>query len=159
MTKLTKATGARLVNNIDDLVLKTLDMLTWLKNEKLKLINGYFIEGCKNPKSVTILIRGGSQRVVDEAERSLHDALMVLKDVMEKPSIVAGGGAPEAHIATHIRNWSSGLAGKEQLAVIKFAEALETLPIALANNAGMDPIDTMAELRAKTKQRNQMDWC
>ena len=156
MTKLTKATGARLVNNIDDLTSKDLGSADLVEERKVETDKWVFIEGCKNPKAVTILIRGGSQRVVDEADRSLHDALMVLKDVLEKPFIVAGGGAPEAYIATHIRNWSSGLAGKEQLAVIKFAEALETLPIALATNAGMDPIDTMAELRAK--QNKGMKW-
>ncbi|HET7644686.1 MAG TPA: thermosome subunit beta [Nitrososphaeraceae archaeon] len=156
MTKLTKASGARLVNNIDDLTSKDLGSADLVEERKVETDKWVFIEGCKNPKAVTILIRGGSQRVVDEADRSLHDALMVLKDVLEKPYIVAGGGAPEAYIATHIRNWSSGLEGREQLAVIKFAEALETIPISLATNAGMDPIDTMAELRAK--QNKGMKW-
>ncbi|HET9806792.1 MAG TPA: thermosome subunit beta [Nitrososphaeraceae archaeon] len=156
MTKLTKASGARLVNNIDDLTSKDLGAADLVEERKVETDKWVFIEGCKNPKAVTILIRGGSQRVVDEADRSLHDALMVLKDVLEKPFIVAGGGAPEAYIATHIRNWSSGLEGREQLAVIKFAEALETIPISLATNAGMDPIDTMAELRAK--QNKGMKW-
>ncbi|HEX5186417.1 MAG TPA: thermosome subunit beta, partial [Nitrososphaeraceae archaeon] len=156
MTKLTKASGARLVNNIDDLTSKDLGSADLVEERKVETDKWVFIEGCKNPKAVTILIRGGSQRVVDEADRSLHDALMVLKDVLEKPYIVAGGGAPEAYIATHIRNWSSGLEGREQLAVIKFAEALETIPNSLATNAGMDPIDTMAELRAK--QSKGMKW-
>ena len=156
MTKLAKASGARLVNNIDDLTSKDLGSADLVEERKVETDKWVFIEGCKNPKAVTILIRGGSQRVVDEADRSLHDALMVMKDVLEKPFIVAGGGAPEAYIATHIRNWSSGLEGREQLAVIKFAEALETIPISLATNAGMDPIDTMAELRAK--QNKGMKW-
>ena len=156
MLKLTKATGARLVNNIDDLSSKDLGSADVVEERKVENDKWVFIEGCKNPKAVTILVRGGSQRVVDEADRSLHDALMVMKDVLEKPFIVAGGGAPEAYIATHIRNWSSSLEGREQLAVIKFAEALETIPISLATNAGMDPIDTMAELRAK--QNKGMKW-
>src|SRR5215208_6602085 len=156
MLKLTKATGARLVNNIDDLSSKDLGSADVVEERKVETDKWVFIEGCKNPKAVTILVRGGSQRVVDEADRSLHDALMVMKDVLEKPFIVAGGGAPEAYIATHIRNWSSSLEGREQLAVIKFAEALETIPISLATNAGMDPIDTMAELRAK--QNKGMKW-
>jgi len=156
MLKLTKATGARLVNNIDDLSSKDLGTADVVEERKVENDKWVFIEGCKNPKAVTILVRGGSQRVVDEADRSLHDALMVMKDVLEKPFIVAGGGAPEAYIATHIRNWSSSLEGREQLAVIKFAEALETIPISLATNAGMDPIDTMAELRAK--QNKGMKW-
>ncbi len=156
MLKLTKATGARLVNNIDDLSSKDLGSADVVEERKVETDKWVFIEGCKNPKAVTILVRGGSQRVVDEADRSLHDALMVMKDVLEKPFIVAGGGSPEAYIATHIRNWSSSLEGREQLAVIKFAEALETIPISLATNAGMDPIDTMAELRAK--QNKGMKW-
>src|ERR687892_209864 len=156
MTKLAKATGARIINNLEDLSSKDLGSADLAEERKVETDKWVFIEGCKNPKAVTILIRGGSQRVVDEAERSLHDALMVMKDVLEKPFIVAGGGAPEAYIATHIRNWSSGLEGREQLAVIKFSEALEVIPLTLAENAGMDPIDTMAELRAK--QNKGMKW-
>jgi thermosome len=149
MYKLSKATGGRIVNNIDDLSSKDLGSADLVQERKVETDKWVFIEGCRNPKAVTILIRGGSQRVVDEADRSLHDALMVMKDVLEKPAIVAGGGAPEAYIANHLRSWSSNLEGREQLAVLKYAEALETLPICLAENAGMDPIDTMAELRAK----------
>jgi len=156
MTKLSRATGARIVSNLDDLSSKDLGLADLVEERKVETDKWVFVEGCRHPKSVTILIRGGSQRVVDEAERSIHDALMVMKDVLEKPFIVAGGGAPEAYIATHIRNWSSSLEGREQLAVIKFAEALETIPISLATNAGMDPIDTMAELRAK--QNKGMKW-
>lgn len=115
-----------------------------------------FIEGCKNPKAVTILIRGGSQRVVDEADRSLHDALMVMKDVLEKPFIVAGGGSPEAYIANELRQWSGNMEGRSQLAAEKFAEALEVIPLTLSENAGMDPIDTMTELR--TKQGKGSKW-
>src|ERR687897_735547 len=156
MTKLAKASGARIVSNLDDLVNKDLGSADLVEERKVETDKWVFIEGCKNPKSVTILIRGGSQRVVDEADRSLHDALMVMKDVLEKPAIVAGGGAPEAYVAGKLRDWVGTLSGREQLAVIKFAEALETIPISLATNAGMDPIDTMAELRAK--QNKGMKW-
>ncbi|MDA4133672.1 MAG: thermosome subunit, partial [Thaumarchaeota archaeon] len=100
-------------------------------------------------KAVTILIRGGSQRVVDEAERSMHDAIMVVKDVIEKPAIVAGGGAPEVEIAYQVREWAGKLTGREQLAALKFAEAVETIATILAENAGMDPIDTQVDLRAR----------
>ena len=120
-----------------------------VEERKIETDKWVFIEGCKNPKAVTILVRGGSQRVVDEAERSMHDALMVTKDVLEKPEIVAGGGATEAYIANELRGWSSNLEGRAQLAVQKFADALDSIPLALAENAGMDPIDTMAELRAR----------
>jgi chaperonin GroEL (HSP60 family) len=120
-----------------------------VEERKVETDKWVFIEGCKHPKSVTILIRGGSQRVVDEADRSVHDALMVSKDVLEKPAIVAGGGAPEAYAAARLREWANSLQGREQLAAEKFAEALESIPLALAENAGMDPIDTLTELRAK----------
>jgi chaperonin GroEL (HSP60 family) len=149
MSKLSKATGSRIINNLDDFTSKDLGSTDLVEERKVETDKWVFIEGCKNPKAVTILVRGGSQRVVDEADRSIHDALMVVKDVLENPVAVAGGGAPEAYVANHIRSWSSKLEGREQLAALKFAEALETLPICLAENAGMDPIDTMAELRAK----------
>jgi archaeal chaperonin len=149
MFKLSKATDARLVNNLDDLSESDLGTAALVEERKVETDKWVFIEGCKNPKAVTILIRGGSQRVVDEADRSLHDALMVMKDVLEKPSIVAGGGAPELFIANELRQWSSSLEGRSQLAAEKFAEALEVIPLTLAENAGMDPIDTMTELRSK----------
>ncbi len=149
MTKMSRATGARIVNNLDDLTSKDLGSADLVEERKVETDKWVFIEGCKHPKSVTILIRGGSQRVVDEADRSVHDALMVTKDVIEKPAIVAGGGAPEAYAASKLREWASTLSGREQLAAEKFAEALEVIPLALAENAGMDPIDTLTELRAK----------
>ena len=96
MFKLSKATGAKVVNNLDDLAANDLGSADLVEERKMETDKWVFIEGCKNPKAVTILVRGGSQRVVDEAERSVHDVLMVTKDVLEKPEIVAGGGAPEA---------------------------------------------------------------
>ena len=149
MTKLARATGARIVNNLEDLSSKDLGSADLVEERKVETDKWVFIEGCKHPKAVTILIRGGSQRVVDEAERALHDALMVTKDVMEKPFIVAGGGSPESYVAGKLRDWSSTLSGREQLAADKFAESLEVIPLALAENAGMDPIDTLTELRSK----------
>jgi thermosome len=149
MTKLARATGARTVNNLEDLNSKDLGSADLVEERKVETDKWVFIEGCKHPKAVTILIRGGSQRVVDEADRSIHDALMVTKDVMEKPYIVAGGGSPESFVAGKLRDWSSTLSGREQLAADKFAESLEVIPLALAENAGMDPIDTLTELRSK----------
>jgi archaeal chaperonin len=149
MTRLSRATGARMVNNLDDLTSKDLGSAKMVEERKIETDKWVFIEGCKDPKSVTILIRGGSQRVVDEAERSVHDALMVSKDVIEKPAIVAGGGAPEAYAASKVREWASTLSGREQLAAEKFAEALEVIPLSLAENAGMDVIDALTELRSK----------
>jgi chaperonin GroEL (HSP60 family) len=97
---------------------------------------------------VTILVRGAGERIVDEAERAIHDALCVVRDVVLDPRIVAGGGAPEAEVARRLREHAQKLSGKEQLAVLSFGEALETLPTALAENAGMDPIDILVQLRA-----------
>lgn len=148
MTKLAKATGGRVVTNLDDLTSKDLGHAKLVEERKLEDDKWVFIEGCKNPKAVTILVRGGSQRVVDEAERALHDALMVTKDVVEKPQIVAGGGAPEAEVAFKVREWAQKLSGREQLAALKFADAIESIALILAENAGMDPIDTQVELRA-----------
>lgn len=149
MTKLAKATGATIVTNLDDLFEKELGAAQTVEERKIEEDRWVFVEGCKNPKSVTLLLRGGSQRVVDEVERSVHDALMVVKDVMENPAIVAGGGAPETFAATKLRNWAKSLEGREQLAVEKFADSLEAIPLTLSENAGMDPIDTLTNLRSK----------
>ncbi|PCN50789.1 thermosome subunit [Candidatus Geothermarchaeota archaeon ex4572_27] len=149
MEKLAKATGARIVTNLEDLSPEDLGYAELVEERKVEEDKMIFVEGCKNPRSVTILIRGGSERVVDEAERSLHDALSVVRDVLLKPKIVAGGGAPEAEAAKVIREWASSLSGREQLAAQKFAEALESIPLTLAENAGLDTIDIEVELRSK----------
>ena len=152
MTKLARATGARIVTNLDDLTAKDLCSAQIVEERKIETDKWVFIEGCRNPKAVTVLVRGGSQRVVDEAERSMHDAIMVVKDVLENPAIVAGGGAPESEISAELRDYANKLTGREQLAVLKFADALEVIPLTLAENAGMDPIDTQVDLRAKHGQ-------
>ena len=152
MTKLAKATGARITSNIEDISEKDLGAANLVQQKKVESDKWIFIEGCKNPQSVTLLIRGGSQRVVDEVDRSIHDALMVVKDVIEKPEIVAGGGAPEAVLASFLRDWSERFEGRQQLAINKFAEALEVIPLTIAENAGMDPIDTMVKLRSKQSE-------
>ena len=149
LTKLAKATAARIVTNLDDLFEKDLGSAEIVEERKIEEDKWVFIEGCKHPKSVTLLLRGGSQRVVDEVERSVHDSLMVVKDVMENPLIVAGGGAPETYTAAKLRSWAKTLEGREQLAAEKFADALETIPLTLSENAGMDPIDTLAALRSR----------
>ena len=148
MTKLAKATGGRISTNLDDISTGDLGSAEIAHQKKVESDKWVFIEGCKNPRSVTILIRGGSQRVVDEADRSIHDALMVVKDVVEKPSIVAGGGSPEAYLATELNEWSGSADGREQLAMKQYAEALESIPLTIAENAGMDPIDALITLRA-----------
>ncbi|MEO2264684.1 MAG: thermosome subunit beta [Nitrosopumilus sp.] len=152
MIKLTKATGGRVISNLDDLSEQDLGYADLAQQKKIESDKWVFIEGCKHPQSVTLLIRGGSQRVIDEVDRSIHDALMVVKDVIEKPEIVAGGGAPEAFVASQLKEWANNFDGREQLAIKKYAEALETIPLTIAENAGMDPIDTMATLRSKQNQ-------
>jgi thermosome len=155
MTKLAKATGGRIVNNFEDLSKKDLGYAALVEERKVEEDKWVFVEGCKNPKAVTLLIRGGTQRIVDEAERSIHDAIMVTKDVLENPAVVAGGGASEAEAAARIFKWAETLTGREQLAAQKFAEALESIPIALSENAGLDPIDAQVELRAKHAGRGK----
>ena len=152
MIKLSKATGGRVTTNIDDLTEKDLGTANLAHQKKVESDKWVFIEECKYPHSVTLLIRGGSQRVVDEVDRSIHDSLMVVKDVIEKPQIVPGGGAPESFAASQLKDWANSFDGREQLAIKKYAEALEAIPLTIAENAGMDPIDTMAMLRAKQNQ-------
>lgn len=152
MTKLAKATGGRISSNIDDMTSKDLGAAELVEQRKVETDKWVFIEGCKNPKAITLLLRGGSQRVVDEVDRSMHDSLMVVKDVIEKPAVVAGGGAPEEFLASQLKEWANKFEGREQLAIKKYAEALEIIPLTIAENAGMDPINTMVTLRAKHSQ-------
>jgi thermosome len=152
MIKLSKATGGRVISNLDDLSENDLGTADLAQQKKVESDKWVFIEGCKHPQSVTLLIRGGTQRVIDEVDRSIHDSLMVVKDVIEKPAIVAGGGAPEAFAASLLKDWADNFDGRQQLAIKKYAEALETIPLTVAENAGMDPIDTMANLRARQNQ-------
>jgi archaeal chaperonin len=150
MYKLSKATGARIVNNLDELSANDLGFAKLVEERKVETDKWVFIEECKNPKSVSILVRGGSQRVVDEAERSVHDAIMAVKDVVEYPHVLVGGGAPEALASLKVREWAATLSGRSQLAAEKFADGIETIPIVLAENAGMDPLDTQVQLRSKS---------
>ncbi len=155
MTKLAKATGGRITTSLDDISTNDLGSAEIVQQKKVEADKWVFIEGCKNPRSVTILIRGGSQRVVDEADRSIHDALMVVKDVVEKPLIVAGGGSPEAYLATELNEWTGSSEGREQLAIKQYAEALESIPLTIAENAGMDPRDSLITLRANQSNGKQ----
>jgi len=149
MEALAKATGAKVVTSVDDLSENDLGYAATVEERKIGDEKMIFVEGCKNPKAVSMLIRGGSDRIVDEAERSIHDALCVVRDVVQEPKIVAGGGAPEVEIARKLRRHAEGMAGRERLAVLAFAEALEVIPITLAENAGMDPIDAISELQSR----------
>ena len=149
MEKLAKATGGTIVTNLSAITSKDLGYAALVEERKIGEDKMTFIEGCKNPKSVTILIRGSTQRLTAEAERSLHDALCVIKDILEEPKILAGGSAPELEMANVLKKYAETLPGREQIAVRIFAEALEAITITLTENAGLDPIDILSELRSR----------
>ena len=149
MEKLSKATGGKIITNLDDINPADIGYASLVEERKIGNDKMTFVEGCKNPRAVTILIRGGTERIVDEAERSLHDALCVVRDIVEEPKVLAGGGAPELEVSRALKKYAGTLPGREQLAVECFAEALETIPLTLTENAGLDPIDILSELRAR----------
>ena len=149
MEKLARATGGKIVSSIDALAATDLGYAALVEERKIADDKMTFIEGCKNPKAVTILIRGATQRMTAEAERSIHDALCVIRDLIQEPKIVAGGGAPEMEMASVLRKYAESVTGREQLAIRIFAEALESIPVTLAENAGLDPIDILVELRTR----------
>ncbi len=149
MEKLSKATGGKVTTNLDDMTEKDLGYAELVEERKIGDDKMTFIEGCKHPRSVAILVRGGTERIVDEAERSIHDALCVVRDVVQEPKTVVGGGAPEVEVARALREYAETLPGREQLAVQAFAEAMEIVPVTLGENAGLDPIDITSDLRAR----------
>ncbi|MGQ9680515.1 MAG: thermosome subunit beta [Candidatus Bathyarchaeia archaeon] len=149
MEKLAKATEGKISTNFEDLKPSDLGEAGLVEERKIGDDKMVFVEECKNPKAVAILIRGGTERIVDEAERSVHDALSVVKDVVLEPKIVAGGGAPEIEVAKAVRSKAIGQPGRGQLALEKFADAIEIIPTTLAENAGLDPINIISEIRAQ----------
>ena len=149
MEKLARATGAKIVSNINALSASDLGYAALVEERKTGEDKMTYVEGCKNPKSVTILIRGGTQRMTAEAERSIHDGLCVVKDLIEEPKIVAGGSAPEMEMANVLKKYAQTVKGREQLAIVTFAEALEAIAETLAENAGLDPVDVISELRTR----------
>ncbi|MDO8124824.1 MAG: thermosome subunit alpha [Candidatus Hermodarchaeota archaeon] len=149
MEKLARATGGKLISNLDDITKKDLGSAQLFDERKIADDKMVFVEGAKNPKAVSILLRGSTDLVLDEAERALHDALCVIRNVVEDGRVVAGGGAPEVHVAKQLHDYAEKLPGREQLAVIAFAEAMEIIPKTLAENAGLDPIDILADLKAR----------
>jgi thermosome len=149
MEKLARATGGKIESDIDDISPEDLGYAALVEERRIGDDKMTFIEGCKNPKAVTILIRGGTERLNAEAERSIHDALCVIRDLIQEPKIVAGGGAPELEMANVLKNYAETFPGREQLAIRVFAEALESIAITLSENAGLDPIDILSELRSR----------
>ena len=146
--KLAKATGAKIISNIEDLTKDDLGFAGLVEEKKISGEAMTFVRNCKNPKAVTILIRGGTEHVVDEVERAIQDAIGDLSAVLENNKIVAGGGAPEIEVAREIRKFATALGGREQLAAQAFADAIESIPTTLAENAGLDPIDMLVNLKA-----------
>ena len=157
MEKLSKATGAKIITNLDDLKQSELGAAEQVEEVKIADSDMTFVTGCKNPKAVSILVRGGTEHVVDEVERALHDALKVVSVAIEDGVAVPGGGAPEIELAIKLRDYGQSVGGREQLAIEAFAEALEIIPWTLAENAGMDSMDIVIELKnahAKKAGRN-----
>jgi chaperonin GroEL (HSP60 family) len=149
MEKLAKATGGKIVTKLDDITSADLGYAGLVEERRIGDDKMTFIEDCRNPQAVTILIRGGTERLIAEAERSFHDALCVIRDIIEEPAVVAGGSAPELEMSSALRKYAGTLPGREQLAVNIYAEALETVAVALTENAGLEPIDVLSELRSR----------
>jgi len=148
MEKLSRATGGRIITDLADLTEQDLGDAGVVEERKIGEDKMIFVEKCKDPRSVAVLIRAGLERMVDEAERAMTDALSVVSDVIENNKIVAGGGAVEIEIAKELRNYATKVGGREQLAIEAFADAIEVIPRTLAENAGLEPIDIIVELRS-----------
>ncbi|HID25036.1 MAG TPA: thermosome subunit, partial [Thermoplasmata archaeon] len=155
MEKLAKATGARIVANIDDLTEKDPGHAGIVEERKYGDDKLTFVTECKNPKAVSLLVRGGTEHVVDELERGLHDALFVVKVALEDGKMIPGGGAAATEVAMTLRDYAPTVGGREQMAIEAFANAVESVPRTLSENAGLDPIDMILELRKSHKEGNK----
>jgi len=152
---LARATGATIINSIDVITPNDLGAAGRVEEKKLSGQEMIYVSECKNPKAVSIIIRGGSEHVIDELERGMHDALMVVSDVIKDKKIVAGGGAPEIELSLQLRRYASTIGGRIQLAIEAFASALEIIPRSIAENAGLDPIDMIVAIRAAHEAGNR----
>jgi thermosome len=153
MEKLAKATGGRMVNNLADLKPSDLGHCGLVEERKIGNDKMIFVEDCKNPQAVAIFVRAGLERMIDEAERTLNDALYVISDVAENPKMVPGGGAIEMEVAKEVRSYARQVGGREQLAIEAFADTLEIIPKTLAENAGLDTLDIMVALKAAHEKK------
>ncbi len=153
MEKLAKATGGRMVNNLADLKPSDLGHCGLVEERKIGNDKMIFVEDCKNPQAVAIFVRAGLERMLDEAERTLNDALYVISDVAENPKMVPGGGAIEMEVAKEVRSYARQVGGREQLAIEAFADTLEVIPKTLAENAGLDILDIMVALKAAHEKK------
>jgi thermosome len=153
--KLSRASGAAVISNLDEISESDIGYADKAEEKKIGVDNMLYITGCHNPKAVSIVIRGGTEHVVDSVERALEDALRVVGVVIEDEKLVAGGGSPEVELSMRLREYAATLKGREQLAANKFADALEVIPRTLAENAGLDPIDMLVELRSQHEKGNK----
>ncbi|NOZ80086.1 MAG: thermosome subunit [DPANN group archaeon] len=153
--KLSKATGARIITNLDDITKNDLGFAGRVEERKVGDENMIYVEDCKNPKAVTLLIRGGTEHVVDEVKRAMDDALGDIASALKTGKVVAGAGSIEMEVARGLRKFANSLSGREQLAVQLFAESLEIIPVTLAENAGLDPIDILTTLKAAHDKKNK----
>jgi len=149
MKKLARASGAKIVSSLKDINKEDLGFAGCVEERKIGDEEMTFVVDCHNPKSVTILLRGGTEHVVDEVERAMMDAIGDLIAVLKTKKVVAGAGAPEVELAKKLREFANTLNGREQLAVQSFADSVEIIPRTLADNSGLDPIDVLAELKVK----------
>jgi thermosome len=152
MEALARATGGRIVSNLEDLSKEDLGYAKLVEEKKIAGEEVVFVTGCKDPKAVTILVRGSTEHVVDEVDRSIEDAIGAVASAVEVGKILPGAGAPEAELAKRLRKFAEKFSGREQLAIKAFADALEIVPRTLAENAGLDPIDILVQLRAAHEQ-------
>ncbi len=155
MEALTRATGAKIVSNLDDLSKEDLGKSGVVEQVKVGDEQMTYVKGCKNPKAVTILIRGGTEHVVDEVKRAMEDSIGDVSSALKTGKVVAGAGAPEIELAKQLRKYAESLSGREQLAVQAFAKSVEVIPRTLAENAGIDPIDILTELKSQHDKSNK----
>jgi thermosome len=154
MDKLARATGGKIVTSVKDLTAGDLGRADLVEERKVAGDEMIFVEGCKDPKAVSLLVRGGTEHVVDEVERAVHDGISVISASIEDGKMVAGGGAPEVELAKQLREYAETVGGRESLAINAFADAVEIIPRTLAENAGLDPIDILVQLRAAHDKAN-----
>ncbi|HEY3419631.1 MAG TPA: thermosome subunit beta [Methanomassiliicoccales archaeon] len=154
MEKIAKATGANVVGNIDELNATDLGTASMVEEKKIGEAEMTFITGCKNPKAISVIIRGGTEHVIDEVERALHDSLRVVGIALEDGKVVPGGGAPEIELSLRLASFATTIGGREQLAIEAFANAMEVIPRALAENAGLDVIDVVIQMKSAHERKN-----
>jgi thermosome len=155
MEKLSRATGARIITSLDEIEESDLGYAGHVEEKDVTGSRMTFVTGCKDSKATSILLRGGTEHVVEGIARALEDALRVVGVALEDQKIVVGGGSPEVELALRLKEYAATLKGREQLAVMKFAESLEVIPQTLAENAGLDPIDMLVEMRSQHEKGNK----